>query len=212
MFTVISSGFLWISCKEARQTRGWSWAETCRPSAWPPSTPSWTLGSTSCSERQWSSSWCRKSSVCSAKWAEGSKGRAAASTALMEAASPPPSSPATARRWIHTSSRIRWTLRRPSCSWLRGTTRDKSRWGRRGTRCRRADSLGVLWKGPLKSPLSTWLSQSGWQTRRKKASEQTAGGSLSSHPSCVFRHHGTSTTKCFNWKCLTLWRLSLQSL
>lgn len=195
MFAVISSGFLRISCKEARETSGWSGEETCRPSAWPPSTPSWTLGSTSCSERQWSSRWCRKSSVCSAKWAEGSEGRAAVSVALT-AASPPPSSPTTARRWCHASSRIWWTLHRASCSWLRGTTRDKRRRGRHGTRCRRADFLGVVWKAPhwtdpLKTPPSTWRSQSRWQTHRKKVSEQIAGGRLNNHPSCVFGHHST---------------------
>lgn len=192
MFTVISSGFLWISCKEAREMRDESWAETCRPSAWPLSTPSWTLGSTSCSERQWSSSWCRKSRVCSAKWVEGSEGRAALST-MLTAASPPPSSPATARRWCHTSSRIWWTLHRPSCSWLRGTTRDNRRWGRRRMRCRRAYFLRVVWKalrrtGRLKTPLSMWLSQSRWQTHRKKVSEQIAGARPINRPSCVFRH------------------------
>lgn len=182
MFTVISSGFLWISCKEARETRDSSWARTWWPSAWPPSTPSWTLGSTSCSERQWSSSWCRKSSFCSAKWAEGSEGRAAVSAALT-AASPPPSSPATARPWCHTSTRIWWTLHRPSCACLKGPSGDKRRGGRLRTRGRRAGILGVAWKAlsrtsPSKTPLSTWLSRSRWQTRRRKVSERKAGGRL----------------------------------
>lgn len=156
-FWVISGGSSWLSCRVARESLQ-HWVMICWPSAWLLSTPSWTLGSTSCSERRWSSSWWRRSSVYFAKWADEGERMVGGSAALT--ATSPPSTLRIARHWWHMSSRT-WTLHRPSCVRQRETTRGRFKEDHsaavarrlhgcytavRGTRPQRGDFHRVIWK------------------------------------------------------------------